>query len=326
MIFQKELYFENNKILPLVFGVENHVLTQLEKELSVDIHAKGGEVFIQGQNQESVNRAEKALQSLYDRVLKYGFQDEQEVRGIVNMTEQKEGNGHKEGNGTVSGTSSDDLTIVTKKKVLRPYSLTQAEYMRSLKHNDITFAVGPAGTGKTYIAVAEAVSMLLSGALERIILTRPAIEAGEHLGFLPGDLKEKVDPYLRPIYDALYDMMPTDQVARYLESGQIEIAPLAFMRGRTLSSAFIILDEAQNTTPIQMKMFLTRLGDHSKMVITGDLTQVDLASGVKSGLRDAVEILRGIEGISFIHLTEADVVRHPLVKSIVRAYADFYNV
>jgi phosphate starvation-inducible PhoH-like protein len=196
----------------------------------------------------------------------------------------------------------------------------QAAYVRAMRSYDLVFALGPAGTGKTYLAVAMAVALMIKGSVDRLVLSRPAVEAGERLGFLPGDLKEKVDPYLRPLYDALYEMLPTDQVINRLESGEIEVAPLAFMRGRTLSNCFIILDEAQNTTPVQMKMFLTRLGENSRMVVTGDLTQVDLPQGARSGLTDAVETLGSVEGIAVIHFTEADVVRHPLVTRMVRAY------
>jgi len=206
------------------------------------------------------------------------------------------------------------------KRGVQPRSLNQSRYVEAIEKNDMVFGVGPAGTGKTYLAVAMAVAALNSKKVSRIILVRPAVEAGERLGFLPGSLQEKVDPYLRPLYDALHDMLPGDQVAKKLVSGDIEVAPLAFMRGRTLASAFIILDEAQNTTPMQMKMFLTRLGEHSRMVITGDLSQVDLPPGVRSGLEDALEILDGVPGIGVTRFTDRDVVRHGLVSRIVRAY------
>jgi phosphate starvation-inducible PhoH-like protein len=210
--------------------------------------------------------------------------------------------------------------IRTRKKTIVPRSTTQTAYMEALAREDMIFALGPAGTGKTYVAVAQAVSQLIAGTVDRLILSRPAVEAGERLGFLPGDMKEKVDPYLRPLYDALYDMLPTEQVERRIASGEIEIAPLAFMRGRTLNDAFIILDEAQNTTPLQMKMFLTRFGMRSRMVICGDPYQVDLPDPTKSGLADAVNRLHGIKSISVIRFTAADVVRHPLVGRIVDAY------
>jgi phosphate starvation-inducible PhoH-like protein len=211
--------------------------------------------------------------------------------------------------------------VRTRKRIVTARSPGQAAYIEALRNNELTFGIGPAGTGKTYIAVAVAVEMLLAGRVERIVLSRPAVEAGERLGFLPGDLREKVDPYLRPLYDALYDMMPGDQVAGRLSSGEIEVAPLAFMRGRTLANAFCILDEAQNTTAVQMKMFLTRLGENGRMAVTGDLSQVDLPRGERSGLKDATELLAGLDGVGFVQFGEADVVRHRLVTQIVRAYA-----
>jgi len=226
----------------------------------------------------------------------------------------------------LDGIIADDVTsppkvmIRTRKKTIVPRSTVQAVYMEALARDDMIFALGPAGTGKTYLAVAQAVAMLITGAVDRLILSRPAVEAGERLGFLPGDMKEKVDPYLRPLYDALYDMLPTEQVERRIASGEIEIAPLAFMRGRTLNDAFIILDEAQNTTPQQMKMFLTRFGMRARMVICGDPKQVDLPSGITSGLADAVSKLDGLKGIATVRFTAADVVRHPLVGRIVEAY------
>ncbi len=210
--------------------------------------------------------------------------------------------------------------IRTRKKTIVPRSATQIKYMEALARDEIVFALGPAGTGKTYVAVAQAVQMLMAGQVDRLILSRPAVEAGERLGFLPGDMKEKVDPYLRPLYDALYDMLPAEQVERRMTSGEIEIAPIAFMRGRTLSDAFIILDEAQNTTPAQMKMFLTRFGMNSRMVVCGDPRQIDLPDIGKSGLADAVAKLEGIPGMTMIHFGAADVVRHPLVGRIVQAY------
>jgi phosphate starvation-inducible PhoH-like protein len=210
--------------------------------------------------------------------------------------------------------------ISTRKKTIVARTPTQDAYMRALERSELVFGVGPAGTGKTYLAVAQAAQLLERGAIDRIILSRPAVEAGERLGFLPGDMKEKVDPYLRPLYDALYDMMPGDKVERAITAGVIEIAPLAFMRGRTLANAAVILDEAQNTTSMQMKMFLTRLGENARMIITGDPSQVDLPRGVKSGLVEALQILHGVEGVSVIRFRDVDVVRHPLVARIVRAY------
>jgi phosphate starvation-inducible PhoH-like protein len=212
------------------------------------------------------------------------------------------------------------VTVGLRQRTVAARTATQAQYMQAIDRHDLVFGLGPAGTGKTYLAVAKAVERLVQGQVDRIILSRPAVEAGEQLGFLPGNMREKVDPYLRPLYDALYDMLPGQQVIKRLESGEIEVAPLAFMRGRTLANAFVILDEAQNTTAVQMKMFLTRLGEHARMVITGDLSQVDLPKGTRSGLRQALEILNGVDGIAFVNFTDADVVRHPLVTRIVRAY------
>ena len=223
-------------------------------------------------------------------------------------------------NGGLDLASDDQPAIQTRKKRIMPRSPIQAEYIKAIAQQDLVFGLGPAGTGKTYLAVCSAVAMLSTGQVDKIILSRPAVEAGERLGFLPGDMRDKVDPYLRPLYDALYDTMPAEQVTRRFDSGEIEIAPLAFMRGRTLSDAFVILDEAQNTTPMQMKMFLTRLGENSRMVVTGDLSQVDLPQGCKSGLSDAYEVLKDIKNAYFIRFSDADVVRHDLVAQIVRAY------
>jgi phosphate starvation-inducible PhoH-like protein len=215
---------------------------------------------------------------------------------------------------------AEGLAITTRKRRVAPRTANQGAYLKALKLNELVFGVGPAGTGKTYLAVAMAVDALTSGKVDRIILSRPAVEAGERLGFLPGDMREKVDPYLRPLYDALYDMLPGEQVTKRLATGEIEIAPLAFMRGRTLANAFAILDEAQNTTAMQMKMFLTRLGEGSRMVVTGDLSQVDLPPGMRSGLADALEALEGVQGIGTVRFLNQDVVRHPLVGRIVDAY------
>ncbi len=212
------------------------------------------------------------------------------------------------------------ISISTKRRMIFPRSPNQGEYLSAMQNKDMIFGIGPAGTGKTYLAVAVGVSLLISGKINKIILTRPAVEAGEKLGFLPGDLREKVDPYLRPLYDAMHDMLPSDQVERRLTNGEIEVAPLAFMRGRTLANAFVILDEAQNTTPVQMKMFLTRLGHNARMVITGDLSQIDLPAGIESGLHQALRILKDIPDIATIIFDETDVVRHPIVAKIVTAY------
>ena len=217
------------------------------------------------------------------------------------------------------------LSLKTPKRHIKPRTENQEKFMKAMNRAELVFGLGPAGTGKTFLAVAKAVEMLQENKIDKVILTRPAVEAGENLGFLPGDLKEKIDPYLRPLYDALYEMMPTDVVEKKMASEIIEIAPLAYMRGRTLSHAIVILDEAQNTTPMQMKMFLTRLGEGSRMVINGDLTQTDLPRGIRSGLLDSMEILRGVEGIEFVEFSEKDVVRHDLVAKIVKAYEQAYQ-
>ncbi|MCD6074683.1 MAG: putative PhoH-like protein(phosphate starvation-inducible protein with binding activity), partial [Rhodospirillales bacterium] len=251
-------------------------------------------------------------------------------RGALNALYRRLKDGHDIEPADIDGTlrmnaggapDEPTMAIATRKRSIMPRTPQQAAYLKAIDANDLSFGLGPAGTGKTYLAVAKAVENLLAGRVDRIILSRPAVEAGEQLGFLPGDMREKVDPYLRPLYDALNDMLPAQQVEKKLESGEIEIAPLAFMRGRTLANAFVILDEAQNTTPVQMKMFLTRLGNHARMVVTGDLSQLDLPRGIRSGLQDAMDVLQGVESVSFTTFTDADVVRHPLVARIVRAYA-----
>lgn len=280
--------------------------------LHVDIASRGNLLEISGNHNEVV-RCTQILESLYERLEKGLEVGEAEVDAALRMAPPLPG----EDNTPVS---KDAHQIRTLKRVITPRSPAQEEYITSIANSLMTFGVGPAGTGKTYLAVAMGVSLMLRGEVSRLILTRPAVEAGESLGFLPGDLREKVDPYLRPIYDALHDMMPSETVVKKFESGDIEVAPLAYMRGRTLADAFIILDEAQNTTPVQMKMFLTRMGENSKVVVNGDPTQIDLPKHVKSGLFDAMEVLQPIEDIRFIEFTYEDVVRHPLVAKIVKAY------
>ncbi|MBT5496719.1 MAG: PhoH family protein [Alphaproteobacteria bacterium] len=300
--------FDDNRLLPQLYGEHDKHLAQIENRLGVSLISRGNHLAITGPV-DATDIARSALDALYRRLTKGQSVDAAEVDAALRMAR-----------GGLDASSDDQPIIQTWKKRIAPRSPTQARYIEAITERDLVFGLGPAGTGKTYLAVCAAVAMMNTGQIDRIILSRPAVEAGERLGFLPGDMRDKVDPYLRPLYDALYDTMPGDQVARRMESGEIEIAPLAFMRGRTLSNAFVILDEAQNTTRMQMKMFLTRLGENSRMVVTGDLSQVDLPSGIQSGLSDAVEVLKDVEGACFIRFTDADVVRHDLVARIVRAY------
>jgi len=272
-------------------------------------------VMIEGEP-DAAARAREVLMGLYDRLDKGQDVDAAAVEAVIGMANQPLFDGIV----SEEVANAPKVMIRTRKKTIVPRSVVQTQYMEALARDDMIFALGPAGTGKTYLAVAQAVQMLITGQVERLILSRPAVEAGERLGFLPGDMKEKVDPYLRPLYDALYDMLPAEQVERRITSGEIEIAPIAFMRGRTLNDAFIILDEGQNTTPQQMKMFLTRFGMRSRMVICGDPNQTDLPPGITSGLADAVSKLERIPRIATVRFTAADVVRHPLVGRIVEAY------
>ena len=309
-----EIAFEEQAVLGTLFGEFDANLVQLENRLGVYIGARGNKIVIEGP-EDDVARARDVLKAMHERLLTGQELDSGTIESLIAMS------GEPTLEGIITGeTKQPPIMIRTRRKTIVPRSAMQTEYMRHLASKDIIFALGPAGTGKTYLAVAQAVSQLISGSVDRLILSRPAVEAGERLGFLPGDMKEKVDPYLRPLYDALYDMLPTEQVERRIASGEIEIAPLAFMRGRTLNDAFIILDEAQNTTPLQMKMFLTRFGMRSRMVICGDPHQVDLPDPSKSGLADAVRRLERVKGIAVVRFTAADVVRHPLVGRIVDAY------
>jgi phosphate starvation-inducible PhoH-like protein len=313
------LEFADNQILSALVGPHDRHLTRIEQRLGVTLALRGNLIVIRGPEPEA-SYARGALQYLHSQLLKGFSVETEEVEAAIRMasatmTLDKD---HELPEAT------EELSIATKRRMVFPRSPNQAEYIQAMQNYDLVFGIGPAGTGKTYLAAAVGVSMLLAGKIERIILSRPAVEAGERLGFLPGDMREKVDPYLRPLYDALYDMLPAEQVQKRLASNEIEIAPLAFMRGRTLSNSFIILDEAQNTTPVQMKMFLTRLGTNSRMVVTGDLTQIDLPPGVPSGIKDALRILRGVKDIAFVEFNEKDVVRHSLVSSIVLAY-DLYH-
>jgi phosphate starvation-inducible PhoH-like protein len=301
----------------MLFGEHDRNLARIEQELEVSLSSRGNKLTISGSDAWAAAAARAAIGALYER-LKQGLEvGPADVDAAIRLAADAERGGNKVDLAAFAG---GDLTLKTRKRTISPRSPTQAAYLRAMQDHDMVFGLGPAGTGKTYLAVACAVSMMIEGRIDRIILSRPAVEAGERLGFLPGDMRDKIDPYLRPLYDALYDMLPSDQVIKRLDSGDIEIAPLAFMRGRTLANAFIIVDEAQNTTPMQMKMMLTRLGEHARMVVTGDMTQIDLPQGATSGLREALKILEGVEGIGFIHFSDADVVRHALVTRIVRAY------
>ena len=303
-----QIEFSDNNILSSLFGVSDSNIQLLEKINNVKIEYRGNIVKIFG-NKISIIETKKTLEILFDDAKKGIEIDEDKIKDTKSMIslDIKEG-------------SQLDLFIQTKKRKIIPRSHNQKKYFELLNTKNIVFAIGPAGTGKTYLAVAKAVSALQKGLVKKIILSRPAVEAGEKLGFLPGDLKEKVDPFLRPIYDALYEMMPYDQVEKKIAKNIIEIAPIAFMRGRTHEDCYIILDEAQNTTKIQMKMFLTRLGKNSKMVIVGDKTQIDLVAKNESGLLDSENKLKKIKDIGFIYLLEKDVVRHELVKKIINAY------
>ncbi|WP_340264981.1 PhoH family protein [Sphingobium mellinum] len=310
-----EVTFDRPHLLGALFGQYDQNLVAIENRLGVYIAARGNKLQIEGEA-EAAARARDVMTGLYNRIVAGQEVDAGAVEAVIAMSAEP----------TLDGIIRHDVAeppkvmIRTRKKTIVPRSATQVTYMEALTSNDIIFALGPAGTGKTYLAVAQAVSQLITGSVDRLILSRPAVEAGERLGFLPGDMKEKVDPYLRPIYDALYDTLPAEQVERRIASGEIEIAPLAFMRGRTLANAFIVLDEAQNTTVAQMKMFLTRFGEGSRMVICGDPRQVDLPQPGISGLADAVARLEGVDGIAVVPFGIGDVVRHPVVGRIVQAY------
>ncbi|MEE6207576.1 MAG: PhoH family protein [Alphaproteobacteria bacterium] len=311
-----EICFElfNNQLVQQLVGEADSNLRLIEKMLNVEILSFGNQLTVKGASSD-VECAKTAIETLYNKVSKGIEIGEQEVKAAVRMSGENARSDEETQN-------MNDIVLKTKKRYIYPRSANQAKYIQEMMKNELVFGLGPAGTGKTYLAVALAVAMMLEGTVDKIILSRPAVEAGENLGFLPGDLKEKVDPYLRPLYDALYEMLPAEQVDKKLALGEIEIAPLAFMRGRTLSNAFIILDEAQNTTPMQMKMFLTRLGENSRMVVNGDLSQVDLPHGQISGLRDALDTLRNVANISAVTFGSTDVVRHGLVAKIVQAYEE----
>ncbi|MEQ8398944.1 PhoH family protein [Thalassobaculum sp.] len=315
-----QLEFHDHSLLPLLFGEHDRNLTRIEQKLKVSLAPFGNTLRISG-DEASAPAAQKTLEALYRRLEKTRSKGREPwALELGDIDAAMAWVASDVGADEVGRFAAGEGVLETWKRPVHSRSANQQLYLKALLEHELVFGLGPAGTGKTYLAVAAAAAMLKARRVDRIILSRPAVEAGERLGFLPGDMKDKVDPYLRPLYDALYDMMPGEQVERRLAAGEIEVAPLAFMRGRTLANAFVILDEAQNTTPTQMKMFLTRLGENSRMAITGDLSQVDLPLGNKSGLRDAVEALDSVEGVSFIEFTAADVVRHPLVTRIVHAY------
>ncbi len=296
-----------------LFGLNDQNIAMIEQECSVSIALRGNHLVIQG-DEDHLSVAEQTLQMLFDMISRNEYVDRVRIRYIISMI--------REGSADRIGESLRKVIAVTHRgKQITCKTVGQQNYIDTIRKNTLTFAVGPAGTGKTYLAMALSVMALKNKEAERIILTRPAVEAGEKLGFLPGDLAQKVDPYLRPLYDAMYDFMGADSYTRLLERGTVEVAPLAYMRGRTLSDAYIILDEAQNTTSEQMKMFLTRIGFNSKVIVTGDITQTDLPAGKKSGLGEAIRILQGIPGIGIVELTGKDIVRHELVQHIVEAYA-----
>jgi phosphate starvation-inducible PhoH-like protein len=304
------LQFSNNALLPMLLGDHDRHLVRLEQGLGVRLSCRGNRVAIAGEPAR-VEAAQTALQGLWRRLERGEVIGRGDVEAVIKLSDI---------DADPRLPLSDLPAIHTRRGPVGPRSPGQAVYMEALAAHEMVFGVGPAGTGKTYLAVAQAVAMLQAGKVDRIVLSRPAVEAGERLGFLPGDMKDKVDPYLRPLYDALHDLLPGGQLDKRMANGEIEVAPLAFMRGRTLAHAHVILDEAQNTTSVQMKMFLTRMGEGTRMVIAGDLSQIDLPHGTRSGLRDALDTLEGVPGIAVVRFDRRDVVRHPLVARIVEAY------
>ena len=309
---RSQLEFDDNLLLPALYGERDQHLDRIERQLGVSLVPRGNRLSIAGPA-SATEVARLALSRLYDRLKRGNEIDTPSVEAAMRLAQA-------EIDDKSLSLWRDDTGFRTRKRRIAPRSAGQALYVKAMREHELVFGLGPAGTGKTYLAVAAAIDLLMTGKVERIILSRPAVEAGERLGFLPGDLREKVDPYLRPIYDALHDLMDARIVERAMQTGEIEIAPLAFMRGRTLTNAAIILDEAQNSTSMQMKMFLTRLGENSRMIITGDPSQVDLPNGQTSGLAEAAKLLNGVEGIAQVKFTAEDVIRHELVARIVAAY------
>ncbi len=317
-IEENSIMIEDNEIIREIFGDFDENINIMKEELGINIAIRDGEIKLYG-DRVSIDLGQKLIYNLIEIVRKQGKLDKQNLRYSIQLLLEGQGEYVKE-------LLKDVVCVTVSGKSIKPKTLGQKRYLDSIKKNDIVFGIGPAGTGKTYLAMAMAVQSFKNKEVNRIILTRPAVEAGESLGFLPGDLQEKVDPYLRPIYDALFDILGAESYARYIEKGVIEVAPLAYMRGRTLDSSYVILDEAQNTTNEQMKMFLTRLGFGSKAIITGDITQIDLSKGKESGLKTIAKILNGVDGIDFIYLSKNDIVRHPLVQKIIEAYDRFENI
>ena len=312
---EQTITLENMDYAAALFGAFDENIRMIEREFGVSIVSRGSDLKIIGEP-ENADKAVRAINSLLVLINKGETLTDQNIRYVISLT--NEGNEDK-----ISQITSDSICITSKGRPVKPKTLGQRKYTKAIDENTITFGVGPAGTGKTYLAVAKAVTAFRAKEVNRIILTRPAVEAGEKLGFLPGDLQSKVDPYLRPLYDALFDMLGAENFTKYQERGAIEVAPLAYMRGRTLDDSFIILDEAQNTTPEQMKMFLTRLGFRSKMVVTGDITQIDLPDGKRSGLKTVLNILKDVNDIQIIRFSQKDVVRHRLVQDIITAYEKY---
>jgi len=315
------LVYDDNRLARALFGQFDENVALIERELDVDAVTRGNQLEVHG-DPWAIDQVRQVFDHLYTRLQKGDELVAGDVEGAVRLVRAmpRTPQPKAENNASKQMVKLAGTSITTPRKVIHPRSKNQDIYIRAMENSELVFGAGPAGTGKTYLAVAYAVSLLDRGTVDRIILSRPAVEAGERLGFLPGDMKEKVDPYLRPLYDALYDMLPGDKVERAIDTGIIEIAPLAFMRGRTLANAAIILDEAQNTTSMQMKMFLTRLGENSKMIVTGDPSQIDLPSGQHSGLVEALELLDNISDIATVRFSAADIVRHKLVTKIVEAY------